>query len=206
MLTCTRVARSSWKKNINISSLAFSLRSMLASELLSPPLNNHPAWTLKFLGFSISMLVAKDKFFRRSFQTNWLSPKPIVVSFICPNCLLKQVDPQNPQYLEVARVLIDTLCTMATVQDNPSFTLLLQRTYFPFRSIYFCNKVILFKFSTSALRSQFREFNFVYWHLERFKKKRMKEETLVKNFTKPLNVYHSNYKILWADYKNPLYP
>lgn len=55
--TCTRVARSNWKKNIKISSLAVSLCSELASKLWSPPppprpLKSHPAPTLVSLRLS----------------------------------------------------------------------------------------------------------------------------------------------------------
>lgn len=94
--TCTRVAKSSWKKKIKISSLALSLHSELASNPWSPPpLNSHPASTLKFLCLCITSWPAKNNLCAQWCQRKFLSlPVRIWVFLINWKCLPhKAVDP-----------------------------------------------------------------------------------------------------------------
>lgn len=88
--TWTRVAKSSWKKKIKISSLAFSLRSQLASDSWLPPLlKSHPASTFKFLPLNTLWLPVTNKL-----GTNWCRwiclsfPKALLVFLVKLKCLL----------------------------------------------------------------------------------------------------------------------
>lgn len=112
--TWTRVARSSWKKNIKISSLAASLCSELAFNPWSPLLNSHPASTLTFLCFNILGLPLKTKLWWHRCQIPCLSITELIwVFLISLKCFLHEgIDPQKAPLRDVVRVFSDRPCTI----------------------------------------------------------------------------------------------
>lgn len=113
--TCTRVAKSSWKKKIKISSLALSLCSELASNPWSLPLNSHPASTFSFLCLGISSWPIKNNPGACWCQRKFLAPPVWIWPFLITwKCLShKAVNPWTP-HREVVRVLTDAHCNIVT--------------------------------------------------------------------------------------------
>lgn len=114
-ITCTRVARSNWKKKIKISSLAVSLRSELASRLWSPPplpLKSHPALTLVSLRLSELGFLFTIKLCTQLFHLIWFWV--LLITF--KSCLLRRggADPRTPPFWEAVpvRALSDRVCAI----------------------------------------------------------------------------------------------
>ena len=112
--TCTRVAKSSWKKKINTSSLALSLCSMLASKCFSlpPPLDSHPASTLRLFCPVIYGCL------RNRLRTPWfwieVLSMPLRNRYRFVSLLERRVEWYSPLLPETVNVVVDIPCTIYT--------------------------------------------------------------------------------------------